>query len=117
MKKTINVEKQQLVSFNNQNLIFDVETLVSSKSEFFGLRILYKTNPVSTSYPMNESELPNVKYEDPCISLDSYNEKAVLIRNSSGDYAILKAQIYYFPIPILKLHWYSFGKIYNYLLA
>ncbi len=98
------------MSFNNLNVLFDVETIVTKKSDCFGLRLLYLDSTIAVSSSLNELQLPNIKYEDTCMSLESDSEKALLIRNSNGDYAIIKANIYYFPNPILKIHWFSFGK-------
>ena len=98
------------MSFNNRNVSFDVETIVTNKSDCFGLRLLYLDSTIAISSSLNEFQLPNIKYEDPCMSLESDNEKALLVRNSNGDYAIIKASIYYFPNSILKIYWFSFGK-------
>ena len=100
--------KQQLICFRNQNIIFDIQTLTSSNHDDFNLTLSYLDNSIATSTLINHLQLPAVKYEEPVISLSSENEIAMLIRNSSGDYAILKASIAETPLSVFKIEWYSF---------
>ncbi len=50
-------------------------------------------------------EIPIIQYSNNCLSLDTKTQAAMLVRNSFGDYTIIRAQKNGI---ILKIDWYSF---------
>ena len=94
-----------LIAINNRSSTFDVDLLITKSPIFLGLRVNYKNNTVALAKLIDNRELPTQGYPNNCLSLDTKTQAAMLIRNSFGDYAIIRAQMIE---NMLKVDWYSF---------
>ena len=92
-------EKEQVfvsnVTFKNVNMLIipelHIDYLITKYPVFEGFVVKYFNLNIVTSVLINESTLPKEQYDQSFLNFNPLTEKAMLIRNSSGDYAILKA--------------------------
>jgi hypothetical protein len=93
-----------LIAIDNRSSSFEIILLITKKPVFMGLTVNYKSNTIALAKLIDNRELPIIQYSN-CLSLDTKTQAAMLVRNSLGDYAIIRAQK---NDTILKIDWYSF---------
>ena len=107
--ETILHASHQLV-VKNQKTYYNIETIMTNKPfPFSGFKIQHLNSILSLSKTIDTEHIPSVGYPYPCLSLDCKSQRAMLVQNSNGDYAILKAEwIDDKNNGYLKIDWYSF---------